>query len=136
MRILFTILILLIASPAMANRTAQQAAEECARRGLGHFGGNPSYEGCGCSSTPEAAFRSCCYANHSGLITYDVGIAQARNGLWCCVRRYVSRSSAHRIPELLARAGLKRQRTCVADCFEPAETIISEKVIKVEEVDE
>lgn len=118
MRILFTILILLVASPAMAHRTAQQAAEASAAGGLCHRGGNPSYEGLGCSHSPESAFRSCCYANHSGLITYDVGIAQGRNGLWVCCRRYVSRSSAHRIPELLARAGLKRQRTCVADCFE------------------
>ena len=131
MRILFTILILLVASPAMAHRTAQQAAEASAAGGLCHRGGNPSYEGLGCSHSPESAFRSCCYANNSNLITYDVGIAQGRNGLWVCCRRYVSKSSAHRIPELLARAGLKRQRTCVADCFEPAE-----KIIKAEEVDE
>jgi hypothetical protein len=131
MRLLFTILILLVASPAMAHRTAQQAAEASAAGGLRHRGGNPSYEGLGCSSSPESAFRSCCYANSSNLITYDVGIAQGRNGLWVCCRRYISRSSAHRIPELLSRAGLKKQRTCVADCFEP-----TEKVIKVEEVDE
>lgn len=121
MRLLFTILILLVASPAMAHKTAQGAAEASAAGGLRHRGGNLAFEGLGCSSSPESAFRSCCYANSSNLITYDVGIAQGRNGLWVCCRRYVSRSSAHRIPELLARAGLKRQRSSVADCFEPKE---------------
>lgn len=129
MRFLFICLIVLAASPAMAHRTAQEAAEASAAGGLRHRGGNPSYEGLGCSSSPESAFRSCCYASSSNLITYDVGIAQGRNGLWVCCRRYISRSSAHRIPELLSRAGLKKQRTCVADCFDPVETIISERVI-------
>lgn len=123
MKILFTILILLVASPAMAHKTAQQAAEASAAGGLRHRGGHASHEGLGCASTPEGAFRSCCYASSSNLITYDVGIAQGRNGLWVCCRRYVSRSSAHRIPDLLARAGLKRQRTCVADCFETKKEI-------------
>ena len=107
-----------------AHRTAQEAAEASARSGLAHRGGNPSYEGLGCASTPEAAFRSCCYANHTGLVTYDVGVAQGRNGLWVCCRRYVSKSAIHRIGEYLARAGLKRQRTCVADCFE---TVVEEE---------
>ena len=115
------VLFLALTSTAFAHRTAQEAAEASARGGLCHRGGNPSYEGLGCASTPEGAFRSCCYANHSGLQTYDVGLAQSRNGLWVCCRRYVSKSALHRIPDLLARAGLKRQRTCVADCFEPVE---------------
>ena len=114
---------LLLTTSAFAHRTAQEAAEASAAGGLRHRGGNASYEGLGCASTPEQAFRSCCYANHSGLVTYDVGIAQARNGLWVCCRRYVSKSAIHRIGEYLARAGLKKQRTCVADCFEPVEVI-------------
>ena len=121
MRLLFIALILLVASPAMAHKTAQEAAEASAASGLRHRGGNPSYEGLGCSSSPESAFRSCCFANHSGLQTYDVGIAQGRNGLWVCCRRYVSKSALHRIPDLLKRAGLKKRRTCVADCFEQDE---------------
>ena len=114
---------LLLTTSVFAHRTAQEAAEASAAGGLRHRGGNPSYEGLGCSSSPESAFRSCCYANHSGLVTYDVGIAQARNGLWVCCRRYVSKGAIHRIGEYLARAGLKKQRTCVADCFEPVEVI-------------
>lgn len=121
------LLFLALTSSALAHRTCQEAAEASARGGLSHRGGNPSYEGLGCASTPEGAFRSCCYANHSGLLTYDVGIAQGRNGLWVCCRRYVSKNSAHRIPQLLARAGLTRQRTCVADCFEPVEVIAKQK---------
>lgn len=108
---------LLLTTSAFAHKTAQQAAEASAAGGLRHRGGNPSYEGLGCSSTPESAFRSCCYANSSNLVTYDVGIAQGRNGLWVCCRRYVSKGAIHRIGDYLARAGLKRQRTCVADCF-------------------
>ena len=115
------VLFLALTSTAFAHKTCQEAAEASARGGLCHRGGNPSYEGLGCASTPEGAFRSCCYARHSGLITYDTGLAQSRSGLWVCCRRYVSKSSAHRIPALLERAGLKRQRTCVADCFEPEE---------------
>jgi hypothetical protein len=121
------ILFLALTSTAFAHKTCQEAAEASAAGGLRHRGGNPSYEGLGCASTPEGAFRCCCYASSSNLITYDVGIAQGRNGLWVCCRRYVSRNSAHRIPQLLARAGLTRQRTCVADCFEPVEVIKEEE---------
>lgn len=110
-------LFLCLASTCYAHRTAQEAAEASAAGGLRHRGGNASYEGLGCASTPEGAFRSCCYANHSGLITYDCGIAQGRNGLWVACRRYVSRNSAHRIPNLLARAGLKKQKSSLADCW-------------------
>lgn len=121
------LLFLALTSTALAHRTAQEAADASARGGLSHRGGNPSYEGLGCASTPEGAFRSCCYARSTNLITYDVGIAKGRNGLWVCCRRYISKNSAHRIPQLLARAGLTRQRTCVADCFEPVEVIAKQK---------
>jgi hypothetical protein len=109
---------LLLTTSVFAHRTAQEAAEASAVGGLRHRGGNPSYEGLGCASTPEAAFRSCCYARHSGLETYDVGIARSRNGLWVCCRRYCSKGALHRIGEYLSRAGLKKQKSCLADCFE------------------
>lgn len=108
---------LLLTTSVFAHRTAQEAAEASASCGLRHRGGNPSYEGLGCASTPEAAFRSCCYARHSGLETYDVGIARSRNGLWVCCRRYCSKGALHRIGEYLSRAGLKKQKSCLADCF-------------------
>lgn len=54
---------------------------------VGHFGGNPGYEGCGCGSTPQAAYSVCCYSN-SGMATVDVGYAQGSNGMWYCCRRY------------------------------------------------
>lgn len=70
------------------NSTAQGVAEMMAQRGtVGHFGGNSGYEGCGSGSTPDAAYRNCCYAN-SGMSTVDVGYAQGRNGQWFCCRRY------------------------------------------------
>lgn len=122
--ILFCICVspMLLTNTSWAHRTAQEAAEASARSGLAHRGGNPSYEGLGCASTPEAAFRSCCYARHTGLETYDVGIAQGRNGLWVCCRRYVSKGAVHRISEYLKRAGLKKQRTCIEDCFDEEES--------------
>ena len=54
---------------------------------VGHWGGNPGYEGCGCGATPQAAYAICCYGN-SGMATFDVGYAQAANGMWYCCRRY------------------------------------------------
>jgi hypothetical protein len=54
---------------------------------VGHFGGNPGYEGCGCGATPAAAYNICCYGN-SGMTTVDVGYAQGSNGMWYCCRRY------------------------------------------------
>lgn len=54
---------------------------------VGHFGGNPGYEGCGCGATPAAAYAICCYGN-SGMATVDVGYAQGANGMWYCCRRY------------------------------------------------
>lgn len=70
------------------NSTAQGVAEMMAsRNSVGHFGGNSGYEGCGSGSSPEAAYRNCCFAN-SGMTTVDVGYAQGRNGQWFCCRRY------------------------------------------------
>ncbi len=115
------ILFLCLTTACFAHKTAQEAAEASAAGGLRHRGGIPAYEGLVVRSTPESAFRSCCYANHSGLETYDVGIAQGRNGLWVCCRRYCSKGALHRIGDYLSRAGLKKQRTCVADCFEKEE---------------
>jgi len=112
------ILFFCLSSVCFAHRTAQEAAEASAAGGLRHRGGNASYEGLGCASTPEGAFRSCCYANHSGLQTYDVGIARSKGGLWVCCRRYCSKGALHRIGDYLKRAGLKKQKTCLADCFE------------------
>ena len=68
--------------------TAQGVAELMAQSGrVGHFGGNPGYEGCGSGSTPQAAYNVCCYAN-SGMATVDVGYSQGSDGMWYCCRRY------------------------------------------------
>lgn len=75
-------------SSGAGNSTAQGVAEMMAQRGyVGHFGGNSGYEGCGSGSSPEQAYRNCCFAN-SGMATVDVGYAQGRNGKWYCCRRY------------------------------------------------
>jgi len=68
--------------------TAQGVANLMAANGrVGHWGGNPGYEGCGCGATPAAAYAICCYGN-SGMATVDVGYAQGANGMWYCCRRY------------------------------------------------
>ena len=68
--------------------TAQGVANIMASRNyVGHFGGNPGYEGCGCGATPQAAYSICCYGN-SGMATVDVGYAKSANGMWYCCRRY------------------------------------------------
>ena len=73
------------------NRTAQGVANALAHlRVMGHFGGNPGYEGCGMGSTKEAAYNICCYGN-SGMKTIDVGYAQDARGMWYCCRRYSTR---------------------------------------------
>lgn len=115
MKTLVLLAAMISSSVCLAHRTAQEAAEASARGGLAHRGGNPAYEGLGCASTPEAAYKRCCYANHTGLITYDVGYAQARNGLWVCCRRYVSKSRAHLIPKYLEKAGLTKKVDEVED---------------------
>ena len=118
------LLFLALTSTALAHRSAQEAAEASARGGLCHRGGHsPFAEGLGCASTPEGAFRSCCYANHSGYATVDVGIAQARNGLWVCCRRYLSKSRLHLLPEYLARKGLSRRKSTLADCWVKEEVV-------------
>jgi hypothetical protein len=117
------ILFCLLCSPCLAHRTAQEAAEASAAGGLRHRGGHGPYmaEGLGCSSTPESAFRSCCYANHSGYETVDVGVAQGRNGLWVVCRRYLSKSRMHLLPQVLSSKGLKKRKSCLADCWEKVE---------------
>lgn len=75
-----------------SNDSAQCVANACAAMGrLAHIGGigksGASHEGLGMGSSPEAAYRSCCYAN-SGMATVDVGYAQTRSGQWVCCRRY------------------------------------------------
>jgi hypothetical protein len=68
--------------------TAQGVANIMAAYGqVGHWGGNPGYEGCGMGATPTAAYNTCCYAT-SGMTTVDVGYAQGKNGWWYCCRRY------------------------------------------------
>ena len=70
------------------NATAQGVANIMARLNrVGHFGGNPGYEGCGSGMSAQAAYNNCCYAN-SGMRTVDVGYAQGSNGMWFCCRRY------------------------------------------------
>lgn len=76
------------ATVSYSTATAQGVANIMASRGVvGHFGGNPGYEGCGMASTREGAYAICCYAN-SGMATVDVGYAQGSNGMWYCCRRY------------------------------------------------
>ena len=68
--------------------TAQDCANLMAKCGqVGHPGGNPGYEGCGCAGTAAGAYAICCYAN-SGMATVDVGYAQSSSGMWFCCRRY------------------------------------------------
>jgi hypothetical protein len=75
-------------STSFSTATAQGVANIMAAYGrVGHWGGNPGYEGCGMGVTPQAAFSICCYAN-SGMATVDVGYAQGSNGMWYCCRRY------------------------------------------------
>jgi hypothetical protein len=77
------------ATPATySTATAQGVANLMASYNrVGHFGGNPGYEGCGCGATPAAAYAICCYGN-SGMTTVDVGYARSANGMWYCCRRY------------------------------------------------
>ena len=46
------------ATVSYSTRTAQGVANlMAANNRVGHFGGNPGYEGCGCGATPAAAYR-------------------------------------------------------------------------------
>jgi hypothetical protein len=79
-------------APAVAaghsTSTAQGVAQIMASTGtVGHWGGNPGYEGCGAGATQAAAYNNCCYAN-SGMTTVDVGYARGASGMWFCCRRY------------------------------------------------
>ena len=68
--------------------TAQGVAVIMARLNrVGHFGGNPGYEGCGSGMSQAAAYSACCYSR-SGMATVDVGYAQSSSGMWYCCRRY------------------------------------------------
>ena len=76
------------ATVSYSTSTAQGVANIMANSGrVGHWGGNPGYEGCGAGATPASAYSICCYAN-SGMTTVDVGYARGRNGMWFCCRRY------------------------------------------------
>jgi len=76
------------AAASYSPSTAQGVANIMASRGqVGHFGGNPGYEGCGAGSSAAAAYNNCCYAN-SGMRTVDVGYARGASGMWFCCRRY------------------------------------------------
>jgi hypothetical protein len=77
-----------VATAVHSTKTAQGVANIMASYGtVGHWGGNPGYEGCGMGATPEAAYSSCCYSS-SGMATVDVGYARGANGWWYCCRRY------------------------------------------------
>ena len=66
---------------------AQDAANHMARIGrIGHFGGNPVYEGVGMGSTPDQAMRNCCYFGRFAI--RDHGCAQGANGMWFACNRY------------------------------------------------
>lgn len=68
--------------------SAQGVANIMARNcRVGHWGGNSGYEGCGSGSSPDVAYRNCCFSN-SGMTTVDVGYAQGKNNQWYCCRRY------------------------------------------------
>ena len=88
------------------NKTALDVATYCATHGLRHIGGNPSYEGLGCASTPESAYKCCCFGSRSDLITYDSAVIVAPNGLWVACRRYVHKNNIHLIKQYRKNAGL------------------------------
>jgi len=77
-----------VTTAAYSTSTAQGVANiMAASNRVGHWGGNPGYEGCGCGATPAAAYSICCYGN-SGMATVDVGYARSASGMWYCCRRY------------------------------------------------
>jgi hypothetical protein len=77
-----------VRTASYSTSTAQGVAHLMASNNrVGHWGGNPGYEGCGCGATPAAAYAICCYGN-SGMATVDVGYAQSASGMWYCCRRY------------------------------------------------
>ena len=112
------------------NKTAEDVANYCATHGLRHIGGNPSYEGLGCASTPEAAYRGCCFGSRTDLITYDSAIVQASNGLWVACRRYVHKSQAHLVDYYRELAGLRPSKKDENGdiVFHAVETVVAEKI--------
>jgi len=67
--------------------SAQDAASHMARIGrIGHFGGNPGYEGVGSGATPYQAEMNCCFRNR--WAPREVGLAQGASGMWFCCCRY------------------------------------------------
>jgi hypothetical protein len=77
-----------VVKASYSTSTAQGVANIMASTGrVGHWGGNPGYEGCGMGASPAAAYNTCCYSN-SGMTTVDVGYARGANGMWYCCRRY------------------------------------------------
>jgi len=69
--------------------SAQQDAEEMARTGvLRHCGRNGGRrEGIGTGSTPDAAFRNCCYYGRYRIVERGVAYSPARRQ-WFAVIRY------------------------------------------------
>ena len=104
--ILMLVALLTGANYKYPNKTAEQVATYCASHGLRHIGGNHSYEGLGCASTPEAAYKGCCFGSRKDLITYDSAIVKASNGLYVACRRYVSKSNMKMIDEYRKLSGL------------------------------
>ena len=96
----------LLSGVACAHKTALEAATASAKYGLAHRGGHKYFEGLGCASTPEASYKSCCYAGRTDLITYDSATVQAKNGLFVTCRRYIHKSKKHLIPQVLRKAGI------------------------------
>jgi hypothetical protein len=77
-----------VTTAVLSTSTAQGVANIMASYNrVGHWGGNPGYEGCGCGGSPAAAYNTCCYAS-SGMTTVDVGYARSASGMWYCCRRY------------------------------------------------
>lgn len=67
--------------------SAQEAANHMARiLRIGHFGGNPGYEGVGMGATPQAAEWSCCFRHK--WAPREVGLARGANGMWFACCRY------------------------------------------------
>ena len=67
--------------------TAQDVAWHMARIGrIGHFGGNPGFEGVGAGMSPQAAEMNCCFRNR--WQPREVGLAQGANGTWFACCRY------------------------------------------------
>lgn len=74
-------------APVVFNSSAQGVANHMARiLRIGHFGGNPGYEGVGCGSTPYQAEMNCCFRQR--MQPREVGLAQGSNGMWYACCRY------------------------------------------------